>query len=278
MTRRALHTFMSWEEIAEHYANQLGEVVDRHKFIEWFLTKKDIGKGALVLDSMTYAWCYKVSERLKSEKKDQFTVVVGDEGVGKSWTAAQVSAIISPSFSKKNILFEPDNVMQAYLDAEKGDTIHIDEGVLFLYSRSAMTKDNVNTTKIFQLIRQKYLHNIICIPNFKDLDTYVRNHRVDTLIHVTAPGVYKVILKDGINVINEVFPHKKKKISQVKLPASSFFHGFGRKIFPTINDLDLDAYKSDKARNLREELIKLRDSYKKGAKKLLSGTKEVDVK
>ena len=260
-----LHLRMTWPEICEHYARQASHMLsDRDGFLAWMNTKEAIGGGRPIAGPEVYAYAYGVARKLRRRDHDHFTVVCGREGSGKSWAAAAIASLVSPTFRNDSILFEPGDVVQAFKTAQPEETVHIDEGVLFLFSRTALSSDNVATTTIFQLIRQRYLHIVVCIPQFKDLDTYVRKHRTDTLVYMKQKGHPRFYLKGAVDIINEVYPKTKNKVTAVKVPTKFWFDGRIRKLFPTINDLSIESYERSKSRNLDETLDRIGSKLRKG--------------
>lgn len=161
--------------------------------------------------------------------------------------------------------------MEQYIEAIKlgmpGQCIILDEGNLFLLSRDAMSSQNKDALRLFALMRQKRLITIICVPNFFTLDTYVREHRVDTLFHifrqsktmaryicVTRPDALRQISKDG-RVNKQVMGHD--------LPDGSYFLGRAMPRFPKLNDIDETFYKVKKADHFNQFLDDLKHKLNK---------------
>lgn len=255
---------MSWEEICRYYASKISDKLgldESRKFIAWMQTKKHVANGRVIGCPLTYLYAYSVQKKF-SKEEDHFTVVVGPTGTGKSWTGAAIGALVSPDFSLEHILFNPETMIDSFLSAKRGQTIMIDEGALFLFSREALSKNNKIATKIFTICRAMGLHVIVCIPEFRLLDSYVRMDRVHSLVLMKNRGEPRFYSKRGIDIINEVYPDKKRLIKRVKVPASYWFDGRTRKLFPVSNDLSENGYKEHKLQNIRETLNNMRSELK----------------
>ncbi len=53
-----------------------------------------------------------------------------------------------------------------------------------------MTKTNTTLVQALMISRAKNYIIVLCIPNFFMLDKYIRDHRVNCLIHITKRGKY----------------------------------------------------------------------------------------
>jgi energy-coupling factor transporter ATP-binding protein EcfA2 len=134
-------------------------------------------------DSLTYYRVYRIYLNLK-KNYDEITIITGYEGSGKSVLASQIATTVSPQFTKNRIGYDPSDLPACFKDVQKGDTVWLDEGALFLFSRNATKKENKIIIQLLSIVRQMNLHLIICVPNFFVVDTYLRDHRVKNLIHI----------------------------------------------------------------------------------------------
>jgi energy-coupling factor transporter ATP-binding protein EcfA2 len=258
---RRLTDNRTWGEVAELFYHRQADVIgNKAKFIKWFMKQEIKSGGKLFFGVDTYVYCYKVWRKLKKKKEDHFTVIVGKEGSGKSTLAAQLSVTISDTFTKGSILFEPDNYLLKIEQSSPGDGVVADEGALFLFSRNAMKGENVDIVMTMQLMRQQYTHTVICIPRWRDLDTYVREHRADTLFYIRKSGDFRVVLGsgEGIAIINEVYPKRVKKFTSIKIPYQYVFDDYNNDLFPEYNGLTKAWYVKAKKENYLKRSKKVR--------------------
>lgn len=202
----------TWEKL-----QQEGVRFNKNEFIDWWMERKKLG---IVLDHRLVARAYLICKDINTEL-DHFTVIDGDEGSGKSTLAMQLASWVDPDFSLKDLIYDPNeykNLIRMRINTLifsggggfkynfnvlKPKNIIIDEGVLLLYKRKAMTQENIKLNQLFAVQRACKLHIIFCIPRFWDLDQYVREHRVNTLIHVWTRGKATLFVKDGIRDLNK---------------------------------------------------------------------------
>jgi hypothetical protein len=107
--------------------------------------------------------------------------------------------------------------------------------------------------KLFAVMRQRNVIVGICVPNFYTLDSYVRDHRVDTLIHIKSRGQYRCITGQGIKIVSKEGA-KYKDINAAKIPYEYFFDGYFTKKFPEMNDITEESYKLGKGDHFNEFL------------------------
>ena len=265
---------MTWQEITDLFAERVGQEKNR-RFKLWMLDQGKICGGHPFFNAETYYFCYRVALKIQCHDNDHCTCVVGVEGSGKSTLAFQLAATISDTFCMDNILYEPSDFFNQIEQAAKGDSIIIDEGILFLFGREASTSVNKDIMKLFTLIRQKNLHIIICIPQFKSLDTQLRQDRVDNLFNIYEKGLYEAHEKESIMIINDVYPKSKSILKAVKTPLNYFCDGRFNKPFPVINDISEKKYKELKSQNLTDVIKRLRGRFEASTRKSsLTPTKE----
>lgn len=236
----------TWQEIIEKILEKNNEVKNK-EFRKWLEEKEFIGYH---VDYFLWRQAFGIMKKITEEDNDHFTVVSGIEGSGKTVLALLLCATVSPTFSMQHICFSVEDFLRIIKKAKKGDSILLDEGAIFLFSREIMTKTNRRVVKSLNLMRQLNLHIVCCIPNFYNLDPYVRKHRIDTLLQIRDPKrTYRGITKDGIRIINEV-ESTVKKVMSVKMPYGSFWDGYWTKCYPNINDITEEAYRKKKRAHL----------------------------
>jgi len=234
----------------------------KKEFLKWLQSKSYLADR--YFSALIYYRCFKIDRELK-EDYDHVSVVTGLEGTGKSWFAIQLCSVISPTFSIEFICYSLADFVRIIKTAQPGDSILLDEGGQFLYSRQAMSDSNIVTTKLLMLARQKNLHVCICIPSFYSIDTYIRLHRVKSLYHVPKRGQIKLIIKKGIKLVSKEGA-KYQTLTQVKLPVETFHTGYSAKKFPCFNNLNPDTYKELKAKHLESYIEEIETDIKAKSK------------
>lgn len=249
---------MTWEEIVEKVKSDCN--IPSDKFGEWLKLKGNLTGGRLLFNSLLYGRLWAIMNSVTKDDRDHFIVVAGKEGTGKTTLAIQMGAVLSERFNLNSICFKPYNFIDNIDTSQKGDCIQLDEGNLFLFSREAMSGTNVDMVKIFALMRQRNLIVIICVPNFFTLDTYIRDHRVDTLINIEERGKFTCYFGKAIKIISKEGA-KYKTIKGIKVPYGTFFDGYYNKLFPTQNDITFETYSQHKHNQFKDFITELKNNY-----------------
>ena len=244
LPRKKLTELKSWDEIVEKIMHDCRK--NKPQFKKW-LKKKENLKGYF-FDSYMHYKLFNVQKRINEEDYDHFIVVAGGEGSGKSTLAIQIACMVDPKFKLSNICFKMADFLKQIEESKPGQTFVLDEGNMFLLSREAFSQDNIFMVKLFAIMRQKNLCVIICVPNFFTLDSYVRDHRVDTLVYVHKRGKYVAFVKKAIRIIS----NKGSRFKQVgghKTPEGTCWPGYFNKAIPAINDVNINTYLGLKKEN-----------------------------
>lgn len=240
---------ITWEERTKNIMISSKNYTDSFK--EWLLSKEHLGGN--YFDSMLYRRCNHIQHKINNNDRDHFIVVSGKEGLGKSTLALQIASFLDPSFNLSRVCFKMYDFVNALRTAKTGQTFILDEGNMFLFSRESMGEGNRLMLKLFALLRQKNLCIIICVPNFWTLDSYVRDHRVDTLMWVHTKAKYNCYTGKAIKIISKE-GHKFKRISGIRVPVNTFWSGYFNKGIPTLNDINHESYKEHKGEHFDEFL------------------------
>lgn len=275
MSNPKLTDTMTWPEIIEKIMLESNNGKDAFK--KWLLSKEK--DGGLFFNSNLYARAYNIQHSINTDDRDHFIVVCGKEGLGKSTLAIQLACMIDPTFNIKRICFKPIDFIQGIRQAKKGDCFILDEGNLFVFSRESLGADNVMIVKLFALMRQKNLCVIINVPNFFTLDSYVRDHRTDTLIYCRDKGKFTCYVKKAIQIISKE-GHAYKQINGVIVPHGTFFPGYWNKFLPKINDISEESYKQHKGNQFAEFLDDLESNVaqtNKGNGELITTTEALKI-
>jgi len=246
MTGKPLEKIFTWKELFNQLINQVPQLQKVRDVRQWFF---DNQKNGLLFDRMLQARCFRAYKDMVNLDRDHFTLVVGKEGSGKSTLAIAMASWISPTFCDDNICFSASEYIARLKSVEKGSCLILDEAGTILFSRESMGADNIKMTKLFMLQRQKNVSVIVVCPSMWNIDTYIRQHRINTLIRVWKQGHYYGYLPRAIDIINTL-QHTKKKISSMKLPNGSWWTGHFRKCFPT--SIDLTEYLKKKRQNFED--------------------------
>lgn len=241
----------SWTERFENMKKRVPDFVNKKGFRKWFF---DNEKNGWLFDIKLVQKCFNIYSDMKNKDKDHFTLIVGGEGFGKSTLSLQMCSWIDPEFTVQNVCFTPKDYIRQLKILKKGSCILLDEGGVALYSREAMGINNIGLTKLFMLQRQKNISCFVVCPSFWDIDTYIRRHRINTLIRVIKQGQYMGMLRKSIDIINEV-GYRKKPLTHIKLPNGFFWHGYFAKQFP--KQISREAYLKRKQEHLNEFLDSL---------------------
>ncbi len=249
---------MSWPERVELIMQQ--SHCDSKDFKEWLLTKGELNKehGSYFFHSILWHRCFEIQKSVLKHNQDHFIVVTGGEGSGKSTLSKQVGGVLDPTFSEKNLIHTKEMFIDAVRYFKPGQVLWLDEGILFLFSREAIGKDNREMVKLLTLMRQKNLIIIICIPRFKDIESKIREQRVDTYIHVSKSEHkrnYICYNKEAAQAISECM--KRGALHKLKLTTNMYFRGSFNRWTPDINNFDWEKYEKSKRENFDNYLTGL---------------------
>jgi gluconate kinase len=237
---------VSWEELYHKLLDKVPQLKSVPDCKKWFFNNE---RNGWLFDPMLAARCFRAYKDMINLDRDHFILVIGVEGSGKSTISIQMASWIDPNFCNENICFSAEEYISRLKSVEKGSCLVLDEAGTMLFSREAMSSNNIQMTKLFMLQRQKNVSVIVVCPSLWNIDSYIRNHRVNTLIRVWKQGHYMGYLPRAIGIINTL-QQTKKQISAMKLPNGSFWHGCFRKKFP--KSIDLKQYLKKKRQNFED--------------------------
>jgi predicted ATPase len=110
--------------------------------------------------------------RVKRKNWDYVCIVSGLPGSGKSTLAKTIAKYCDPNFTVDNIAFS-DKGKDGFIDISNRlpdySSVILDESFASLNSKVGMTSEFLNIINHLQLLRQKHLFIILCLPNFFDL-------------------------------------------------------------------------------------------------------------
>lgn len=141
----------------------------------------DIGDDKLDVE------CERIREKIRQDW-DWPVVVSGYEGTGKSTMAFVLCKKVDPEFTIDSVVFDHKALCQRLATYPKYRAILLDEAGQSLFSREAITAVNREIVKALMMVRARNLFFVMCIPNFRWLDSYVREHRTRTRVEVYTLG------------------------------------------------------------------------------------------
>jgi len=132
------------------------------------------------------------------KNNDMAQAVSGPEGCGKSTLGIKVAMKIDPNFKINTHLLANPNVeeLQDILlkKLPPRSAIVVDEAIRVAYKRNFFSFDNRFMAEMFSVSRAARQAVLMCIPNFKDLDSYFRNHRIKLWWYIPARGYCVVMM------------------------------------------------------------------------------------
>lgn len=249
---------VSWEERIElTYEKYKDTIKNYNHFKRWMIQRKEVGYN---IDMAMIVKCYNIHHRITTMNDDHFLVTVGMEGVGKTTYIMNVCSMVDPTFNCSRICYTLKQFLDFVKVCNPGEAVLIDEGGSVLYSRQAMSQRNVGLTKLFSIIRQKNLFIGIAIPNFFVLDSYVRMHRVNSLVNIEERGTYRLV-SDALNRVSITKLNKEgsasRDVANVKPVPGTAFRGHFSKSLP--GNIDEEEYLIRKAEHMDEIVDELND-------------------
>ena len=124
-------------------------------------------------------------ERNISDNYDNFIVIDGPEGSGKSNLAYQLAMRFCPEFDiETNYLYSMDDLVNRISDgSDIGRTYWLDEITNIANKRQWANSENKFFIELLEMCRSRGWSIISCIPRFDRLDQYIREHRARYWLH-----------------------------------------------------------------------------------------------
>ncbi len=130
-------------------------------------------------------------KRIQSKNWDAVIIVTGKERSGKSVLGMQMGWYLTKGrMGIGNFARGLDDAADKIANAKDGDVIVFDEGSTVFSSKDSMTKEGKRLIKILDVVGQKNLIFIICLPNFFDLNKALAVRRSLMLYHVYPDEEY----------------------------------------------------------------------------------------
>lgn len=137
-------------------------------------------------DANLYAGLIAEIRQLQRDDWDAVIAITGPEGSGKSALAVNMARDIDNDVVqnlKKHIVYDGQE-LKSLVFSLPPSAIVVDEGGLDFFSRDALDKNTKELVKMVMIMRMQNMVPIVVLPNLRWLDTYLREHRIKTLIKV----------------------------------------------------------------------------------------------
>lgn len=158
---------------------------------------------------------------------DMVICVDGAEGSGKSVLAQQAAYYCDPSLTIDRVVFTPNELRKAVMEAKPYQAIIYDEAYTGLSSRATMSLINRALISMLAEIRQRNLFVYVVMPCFFDLDKYVALWRSRALIHVyTGPNFQRGFFMFYNADTKKVLYIQGKKYYNYNKPKPNFYGRF----------------------------------------------------
>lgn len=108
---------------------------------------------------------------IQEGNSDFSMLVVGEKGSGKSTFASQSNWHWNPRYKpSRNLAYNSSRFWKILKEFPVKDSIFMDEAVLQVFSRKAMSRENITTVQLFDIIRVKQHLLTLCVPKLKRID------------------------------------------------------------------------------------------------------------
>jgi ABC-type dipeptide/oligopeptide/nickel transport system ATPase component len=120
--------------------------------------------------------------------------IVGEEGMGKSYTSLRIGELIDRSFSADNVFFRPDPMLERLRDGDfsTGDVWVLDEAGVALGNRTWQDTGQVKLNQALQLIRSHNVGFVFTLPRLQELDKQARG-RLQNVYHIQSKNDGKYV-------------------------------------------------------------------------------------
>lgn len=154
-------------------------------------------------------------DRLNVRNEHYVMAIVGEEGAGKSYTAAKISDEIDDEFSHEQIIFRAETFLQLLRDDEyrEGGMYVVDEAGVSFGSRTWQDRAQVLANQALQLIRSHNVGLIFTLPILDELDSQTQG-RLQAFYEITHKerdecviGKWKWMDPDRSGMTGNIYKH-----------------------------------------------------------------------
>jgi len=117
-----------------------------------------------------------VQKRLWKQNKNWLSIITGQTGSGKSWSALSLAEKIDPDFDTSKVVLRPEKFMEKVAEREwgQGDVVVFDEAGAGMSAKAHMTKKNRIIDQVLQTFRRQNIAVIFTVPSKSNVDKSVR--------------------------------------------------------------------------------------------------------
>jgi len=118
---------------------------------------------------------------------------------GKTTAAIQVGKQIDKKHFNiaQSMIYTTDHKeIQAKIEDPKISVLIIDEAIKNFYKLNFQDRKQKYLNQVWTLCRKENKITVLCIPRFRDLNEYFRNHRIKYWVHILTRGIAVVLIKD----------------------------------------------------------------------------------
>src|SRR3990167_8652958 len=113
---------------------------------------------------------------------DCFIIIAGKERSGKSTLGLTAASYLYPQLTAQNIAIDGEDAIAKFKTLPNRSVLLIDEGSTMFSSKDSMVSEQKKLIKILNVIGQKQLVMILCIPSYFDLNQYLACERARFLL------------------------------------------------------------------------------------------------
>jgi len=154
----------------------------------------NINKDTVYLDANLRKNLDNVKNAVLHKNFDYLSIIAGNCGVGKSTLAQQICKYLDNSFNTKDrICFTgigKEGLIKRTSNAKLGQAFMLDESFASMNTKLSRNYEFMKIVNHLQLIRQKGLFIILCLPNFFDLNKGIAIFRASHLFVVYTRESY----------------------------------------------------------------------------------------
>lgn len=161
---------------------------------------------------------------LKHKGYDSIILLDGKRRTGKSTLAMTIAYLLNPSITINNYIAGMGEAFDKIANAKNEDVLIFDEGSLVASSKDAMTKLNKQLEKVIDVVGQKKLTLLFCMPEFYKISNSLATVHSLFLIHVYTDenlnrGRFAYF---GTSRKKGLYYHAKKNFGSYDKPKSDF--------------------------------------------------------
>ncbi len=208
---------------------RLGYVPKKKKWIELKNYTEPKYNNYLVVTIDRFLW-KKVLNIIMLRKKgyDAIIVIDGKRRTGKSTLAQTIAYLLNPNMTVDNFVKGIEDAIETLDKLKEEDVIIFDESSLAFNSKDAMKKSTVQLLKVIDVIGQKRLAMICCLPEFFSLQRPISITHSLFLIHIYTD---KKLIRGrfayfGTKKKRMLYEIGKKNFNSYRKPTSDFVGQF----------------------------------------------------